>query len=66
VLTYNITSNHVHLIAYAEDAPQVSETMQRAAGNLEERQGRHIVRALAFSSMDRTNSSICSTAFSSK
>lgn len=32
LLTYNITSNHVHLIAFANDAIQIARVMQQAAG----------------------------------
>jgi putative transposase len=32
LLTYNITSNHVHLLAYAEDSTQIASLMQQAAG----------------------------------
>lgn len=32
LLTYNITSNHVHLIAYADNSEQVAVFMQQAAG----------------------------------
>ena len=32
LLTYNITSNHVHVLAYAEDTGQIAQLMQQAAG----------------------------------
>jgi putative transposase len=32
LLTYNITSNHVHLLAYADDPEQVATLIQQAAG----------------------------------
>jgi putative transposase len=32
LLTYNITRNHVHLVAYADDCNQVAVLMQQAAG----------------------------------
>ena len=32
LLTYNITSNHVHLLTYAEDSRQIAEMIQQAAG----------------------------------
>jgi putative transposase len=32
LLTYNITSNHVHLIVYAEEEESVAQLVQRAAG----------------------------------
>jgi putative transposase len=32
LLTYNVTSNHVHLVAHAEAVEQIAEVMQRAAG----------------------------------
>ena len=32
LLTYNITSNHVHLVIYADDSEQVAVLMQQAAG----------------------------------
>ena len=34
ILTYHITSNHVHVIAYAEDPEAIATLMQQAAGEL--------------------------------
>lgn len=44
LLTYNITSNHVHLLVYADESDQIARFMQRAAGRFaqdyNERKGR--------------------------
>ncbi|HXJ61011.1 MAG TPA: transposase, partial [Verrucomicrobiae bacterium] len=32
LLSYNVTSNHVHLVAYSDDEEQISLLMQQAAG----------------------------------
>lgn len=48
LLTYNITSNHVHLVAYADKADQMAGLMQRAAGELARDYNRRKSRSGAF------------------
>jgi putative transposase len=48
LLTYNITSNHVHLLAYADDSEQIAVLMQRAAGEFARDYNRRKRRSGAF------------------
>lgn len=48
LLTYNITSNHVHLVVYAADAEQVAVFMQQAAGEFARDYNRRKERRGAF------------------
>jgi putative transposase len=48
LLTYNITSNHVHLIVYAEQAEQIARLVQRAAGEFAREYNRRKQRSGAF------------------
>ena len=48
LLTYNITSNHVHLVVYADRAEQISELVQQAAGELARDYNRRKQRTGAF------------------
>ncbi len=48
LLTYNITSNHVHLIVSSDDPGEVARLMQRAAGELARDHNRRKARSGAF------------------
>jgi putative transposase len=48
LLSYNITSNHVHLIVYAERTEQIAELMQQAAGEFAREYNRRKGRSGAF------------------
>ena len=48
LLAYNITSNHVHLVAYADGANQIAGMMQQAAGELARDYNRRKSRTGAF------------------
>ena len=48
LLTYNITGNHVHLVAYAEAADQIAGMMQQAAGAFARDYNRRKSRSGAF------------------
>jgi putative transposase len=48
LLTYNITHNHVHLLAYAEDTTAVAAMMQQAAGEFARDYNRRKQRTGAF------------------
>ena len=48
LLTYNITSNHVHLVVWSEDPGEVARLMQRAAGELARDHNRRKDRSGAF------------------
>ena len=48
LLTYNITSNHVHLLTYAEDSQQIAEMIQQAAGEFARDYNRRKRRSGAF------------------
>ena len=48
LLSYNITSNHVHLLAYAEDSKQIALFMQQAAGEFARDYNRRKKRRGAF------------------
>ena len=48
LLTYNITSNHVHLVAYAERSDQVARLMQQASGEFARDSNRRKSRSGAF------------------
>jgi putative transposase len=48
ILTYNITSNHVHVVAYAEGPEAIATLMQQAAGELARDYNRRKSRSGAF------------------
>ncbi|MBI4662037.1 MAG: transposase [Verrucomicrobia bacterium] len=48
LLTYNITSNHVHLVAYADNSEQIAALMQQAAGEFAREYNRRKRRRGAF------------------
>ena len=48
ILTYNITSNHVHVVAYAEAADAIATLMQQAAGEMARDYNRRKGRSGAF------------------
>jgi putative transposase len=48
LLTYNITSNHVHLLAYADDVDQIGQLIQLAAGEFARDYNRRKGRSGAF------------------
>jgi len=48
LLTYNITSNHVHLLTYADDTEQIAELMQQVAGEFARDYNRRKERSGAF------------------
>jgi putative transposase len=48
LLTYSITSNHVHLVAYADGPDQIAGMMQRATGELARDYNRRKSRTGAF------------------
>ena len=48
LLTYNITSNHVHLIAYADQQDQIADWMQKVAGDFARKYNRRKERSGAF------------------
>ncbi len=48
LLTYNITSNHVHLIAYADEPDQIAGLMQQSAGEFARSYNRRKDRCGAF------------------
>jgi putative transposase len=48
LLTYNITSNHVHLIVYADQSERIAEFMQQAAGEFAREYNRRKQRSGAF------------------
>ena len=48
LLTYNITSNHVHLIAYAEQRESIADLMQKVAGDFARKYNRRKDRSGPF------------------
>src|ERR1051326_1828562 len=48
ILTYNITSNHVHVVVYAQDPHAVATLMQQAAGEMARDYNRRKGRSGAF------------------
>ena len=48
ILAYNITSNHVRLVAYAEAADAIATLMQQAAGEMARDYNRRKGRSGAF------------------
>jgi putative transposase len=48
VLDYCLTSNHVHLLAFAEDLNQISEFMQKVAGEFGQAYNRRKARTGAY------------------
>ena len=48
LLDYNITSNHVHLVVYAQDTEQVALFIQQAAGEFARDYNRRRERSGAF------------------
>ena len=48
LLSYNITRNHVHLMAYADDSQQIASVMQQAAGEFARDYNRRKTRRGAF------------------
>ena len=48
LLTYNITSNHVHLVVYAEEDERVSRLMQQVAGDFARQYNRRQQQSGAF------------------
>jgi len=48
LLTYNITSNHVHLLVYAQDSKQIAGLMQQASGEFAREYNRRKARSGAF------------------
>ena len=48
LLDYNITCNHVHLIAYSDDTAQIASVMQAVAGGIAQEYNRRKARSGAF------------------